>query len=427
MDYVEEIKKLNENICYKKGEIEYISLDLLLNQIATDDLSEFNNYDIKTAFLLQFDAFLREDMLLKKIRSVFNFNVKIMKKLPRSLILLSNQWMILRWKDDFFNNTYMIKEMKSFYQEILKLPEVMDYEELQIEKIIELLEQDNLFDAEVILQNLKNNKRHKGIHIKNEKLVSLRSTEYFNILVWPEMEIARQLSLYTHYQFSKIETKELLSSRWTKKNNYNDCPNVMSFSDRLNKIYLWVCEEILSYDKAKFRVQVWEKFLRIANSCRKINNFNDCCVIITALNSLPLKFMDKTKKRLSSDALNLFLELSNFISLENNYKLLREETKKTYGKPNIPFFGLYFRELAYIEEGPKYLNNGLINVVKIRRVGSILLELQEFKKNAYLFGKNNDLAFLSGPNPMTEDQLISLANKLGNFILYKRTGFYPKY
>ena len=85
------------------------------------------------------------------------------------------------------------------------------------------------------------------------------------------------------------------------------------------------------------------------------------------------------------------------------------------------------RELAYIEEGPKYLNNGLINVVKIRRVGSILLELQEFKKNAYLFGKNNDLAFLSGPNPMTEDQLISLANKLGNFILYKRTGFYPKY
>ena len=137
--------------------------------------------------------------------------------------------------------------------------------------------------------------------------------------------------------------------------------------------------------------------------------------------------MDKTKKRLSSDALNLFLELSNFISLENNYKLLREETKKTYGKPNIPFFGLYLRELAYIEEGPKYLNNGLINVVKIRRVGSILLELQEFKKNAYLFGKNNDLAFLSGPNPMTEDQLISLANKLGNFILYKRTGFYPKY
>ena len=197
-------------------------MDLLFTQIAKDDTTEYNNYDILGGFLLQFDAFIKEEMLLKKIKSVFNYYVNFKKHLPRSLIVFLSLWILLKWKEDFFENVKMVKEMKSFYLEINKFPEVKDDKELKIEELIELLDQDNKGEAEFMLQNLKDRKKSKNISMKIETLLPYRSTEYFDILAWPELEIARQISLYTHYYFSKIELKEILSTRWTKKTNYID-------------------------------------------------------------------------------------------------------------------------------------------------------------------------------------------------------------
>ena len=216
---MEEHKKIDENIFYKKREIEYISLDLLLTQIAVDEISEYNNFDIVKGFLLQFDAFIREEMLLKKIRSVFLYYVTVKKHFPRSLIIFCNQWIYLKWKEDFFEKIQMAKEMKAFYLEIQKFQEVNEDKDLKIKEIIELLEEDNEFDAEFLFFHLKNRKRRKNICEQIEMLQPMKSTEYFDILVWPEMEIARQISIYSHYYFSRIEVKEILSSRWTNKNN----------------------------------------------------------------------------------------------------------------------------------------------------------------------------------------------------------------
>ena len=74
---------------------------------------------------------------------------------------------------------------------------------------------------------------------------------------------------------------------------------------------------------------------------------------------------------------------------------------------------MYLKELAYIEEGPKYVKNGLINVDKIKRIGLILNDFLEFKTNAYLFKLLPNLAFLYQLKTRTEDQLIDLSNKLG--------------
>ena len=390
-------------------------MDLLLTHIALDDTIEYD-FDITRGILLQFDAFITEDLLIQRIKSVFNFYVNIKKHFPRSLVSFINMWILLRWKEDFFKNFEMLKEMRSLYMNIMKFPEVKDDKELKLPEMIELLETDSEEEADYLLQKIKDRKKSKNISIRVETLLPFKPSEYFDILVWPEMEIARQISLYTHYYFSQIEIEEILSTRWTKKTNYINSPNVMILIERQTKLILWVCEEILSYDKSRIRAQVWEKFLKIAQNCKKLYNFNDCFIIISALNSLPLKHLDKTKSKLSSEGLRLFLELTNFISCENNFKTLRDETSKAKGNPYIPYFGLYLKELAYIEEGPKYMKNGLINIVKIKRVKVILEEFLDFKSNAYLFKVTTDLTFLSKPNPKQEEQLVELSNKLGNLI-----------
>ena len=67
------------------------------------------------------------------------------------------------------------------------------------------------------------------------------------------------------------------------------------------------------------------------------------------------------------------------------------------------------------------MKNGLINVDKIRRVGSIVEDFLEFKSYAYLFRLITELSFLSNPNPKSEDKLVEIYNKLGNLFHYKRT------
>lgn len=386
----------------------------MLYNISLDEIIEFNNYDISKGFLLQFDAFIKPFSLLKKIISLFYFLIESKKIFPKSLIRFINKWIVERWQEDFSNNNSELnKEMKMFYFELSKFPESKQHEELNIYYFLEILEQENKQEAEFLINKIKIRKRSKNISKKNDTLKPSILKDYFDVLDWPEMEIAKQLSLYTHYFLSQIEVKEIIASRWTKKTKYVDSPNVMACIERFNKLILWVCEEVLSYDRSRIRAHVVEKFLKIAQCCRKLNNFNDCFNIISALNSLPLKFMEKMWKKLSSEGFKLYLELNNFISCENNYRDLREETNKAKGKPYIPYLALYLKELAYIEEGPKYLINGLINVDKIRRVTGVIEEFLDFKYNAYLFRISSDLIFLSHPKTKIEDELIELSYKLG--------------
>ena len=137
-----------------------------------------------------------------------------------------------------------------------------------------------------------------------------------------------QLTSISHRLFSKIEIKELLGSQWTKRDKYVNSPHVMKIIDRFNKLTLWVVEEILSYDKRSMRTLVIEKFIKIANECRKLSNFNDCMNIVCALNNFILRGMTLTWRKLSGQSKDLFNQLNLLCSYENNYALLRSEEKK---------------------------------------------------------------------------------------------------
>jgi hypothetical protein len=190
-------------------------------------------------------------------------------------------------------------------------------------------------------------------------------------------------------------------------------PNVSKIIDRFNKFTFWMIEEILSYDKKRMRAGAIEKFLQIAEECRVLNNLNDCMNIVTSINNYIVKHMDKTWKVMSKNALDLFSKLEEFCSYERNYFKLRSQQNAVKNKPCVPYLGLLLKDLAYIEEGPKYINDkDMVNYDKVNRVGCMINEFLSYNTQAYLFRHIPQLVMLSDLQPKNEEELEELASQL---------------
>ena len=92
---------------------------------------------------------------------------------------------------------------------------------------------------------------------------------------------------------------------------------------------------------------------------------------------------------------------------------MRAETSNSQNKPCVPYLGLLLKDLAFIEEGPKYVKDGhLIHFAKVRKVSLAIDEFLQFKKQAYLFRPIAQFSIFQNLNPITEDECESLANKI---------------
>jgi len=396
--------------------ITYINIDLLLKKLAFERLCEFN-FDVSLFFSKQFQVLISFSTLMSKIKNLFNFYTKNMCIItlkivfPRGIILFLNT--VIK-----FNNCILssedLTELKEFYKKIKNFPEASEsgIAIKEMNDLINFLIQITLLQIKpAVYQNFL-----EQLGKARNPLIPEKISKYFDVTEWSESEFAKQLTLYTDYFFKKIEPKELLSSNWTKKDKFLLSPNVMRMIDRFNKICNWVCEEILSYDHKTNRVRAISKFIKIANFCQMINNFNDCVNIITALNNLSIKSLKKTWTILlkNPEISNMFKELNFLCSYTKNYENIRNEISMVKGQPCIPYLGLYLKELAFLDEGPKYINaNNLINLEKLQKVGEKIEEIKEFQSNYYVFVPVTKLSFLADPKPKKEETLLQISSKLG--------------
>lgn len=178
-------------------------------------------------------------------------------------------------------------------------------------------------------QNNKRTRKEKinNNHEKEEKEYNYNSqTEwYFDILEWSGLDIAMQLTVISYEIYNSIKPSELINCAWTKiKTKQINSPNVLKLIDRFNKLYLWIIEEILSYDKKALRYKVVEKFIVVALYLKELRNFNDLVVVISALNSYIIKGMEKTLFMIGNVFKTHLMDLNSLCSYDNNYSKLRK-------------------------------------------------------------------------------------------------------
>ncbi len=416
-EYIEEDELEGYNIIKNKNGIHFISIDLFLKYIANSE-SSAHEKSLQEAFLMQFSAFISSTVLINKITNLHDH----LRGSPSGLISFVNKWMLLKFQKDISNNSELKLTFKKYYELILAQINFKDenFNVLlpEIQRYYSIFTEDSNYDIDYNLKMSKGRKKSTGIlSFRTEANVPKFLSNFFNILEWEETEIAKQLTLHSHKLFANIEYKELLSAAWTKRDKYTMSPNVMKFIERFNKMSYWLIEEILSYDKKKIRAQAIFKFLNVAMECKKLNNFNDCASIFCGVSNWIIKDLKKTWSVMPEEALKIYEELSEFCSMNNNFKNQRTELENASGKACLPNLMLLFKDLAFLEEGSKYLKSEfLINLQKIQKVHNEISFFLNFQSSAYCIKRIEELDILADLHPKSEDQLSYMASQIGKYL-----------
>ena len=228
---------------------------------------------------------------------------------------------------------------------------------------------------------------------------------------WNPLEVARQLTLIEFDLYRLLRPEEFLGLAWSKKNSDINAPNVKQMISRFNLVSQWVGTEILQRggENMNERKRLLLFFIKVAQSCRQLNNYNAVFEIVSGLQAGCIYRLKKTWELLGKGPARDYQELVEFLSTDGNSKFLREALGAAK-PPKLPYLGMYLTDLTFLDSGnPDRLHNGLVNFVKCRHTASIILEIQSHQLYPY---------HLEGV-PGLRDYLLHTANILDENALHK--------
>ena len=279
------------------------------------------------------------------------------------------------------------------------------------------------FIGKPIKENIPTKTRHtllKSVTVgnlnKKHKLKLHNNDKYFNILEWEINEIGEKLISCSKTLINKVQRREIYKGIFLKSKKNETSPNVMENIDKFNRLTFFIIQDILSYDFAKDRAKIYEKWVKIANYCKERKDYNDCIAINSALNNYIITGLNKTLNELNRETKELMKSLGKFCRYQGNYKMLREDMANLpYNSFYIPYLGMILKDIAFFEENSKYIiNDVLINFEKLENVQLAVSQFFNFQN-----GKDNinsiipdELWFFENLEDLKESDLDELANKL---------------
>ncbi|KAF4125915.1 RasGEF [Geosmithia morbida] len=214
-----------------------------------------------------------------------------------------------------------------------------------------------------------------------------------SLLDFDPLELARQLTLKQMGIFSSILPEELLSSQWMK-NGGAEAPNVKAMSSLSTDISNLVADTILQHPELKKRAAVIKQWIKVANHCLELHNYDGLMAIICSLNSSTISRLRKTWDIVSSRRKEMLRTLQKLVEPSQNNKVLRTRLHD-HVPPCLPFLGMYLTDLTFVDIGnpptKQMTSHGsetenkrasgltVVNFDKHTRTAKIIGELQRFQ------------------------------------------------
>ena len=416
--YIENEKELNNLNYYNKKNkcnISYISLNLFIKKLCTENLKE--KYPILyKSFLDQYQEFLPISSLIEKIICAFEYYNKEMNIEIPDLILLLNKIISNQFKK-IKDNESLIEKLIEVYKVIEDLPWINDALQKEIDNINFILSSNSSqeFDEDYTKYLISDRRRTKAINIrsrtKSKKINNkpIYKYPYFYIFDFSDEEIARNLTLISYKMMSSIDVNELWSCNFSKEDKLSKAPNVMKLIERFDKLMLFIIEDICSYETNKARAKIITKWANIAKRCKELHNYNDLLIINQCFNHYLLKKLITTWKKLSKSTLMLIAELNKFCNNQQCYINIRREMVGCKHLAYIPYLGILLKEMVDIEDKYKYLekngNYNCINCIKLQKIYWEVKKFFEFKNFTFTFTQISELNILNQLNPRTEQEI----------------------
>lgn len=218
------------------------------------------------------------------------------------------------------------------------------------------------------------------------------STAPFVFAEWPAMELARQLSLIEEQLFRSIETRELLSGRYTARKMDLDAPNLARNIHHFNALSRYLVKTILDKENLHDRAAVLEHCIEVAEHLAALNNFNTIMAIFGAMHSNSIYRLRDTWDAISDDHRESYEMLEELFSARNKMRTLRDAIDSATEPPVVPYLGLFLSDLSTIDStnhdflaatSDERAAEGqltLINVNKCRLMAKVMRAIQTFQE-----------------------------------------------
>lgn len=341
-----------------------------------------NNY--LYAFLLTYRSFTTPEVLLDKLMERFNiappegaefftFKETMLDPIRLRVCQVIRYW-IEKHFYDFENDKERISKLEAFIDVIEKSR--MESTAKQLRKILEKMKNEENSDEKNLFFSQP---PPKPLPLKSKKG---KTSSVVEILDWPSLEIARQMTIVEYELFRRIQPKECLNQAWNQANRAQKAPGISAMINRFNEVSLWCSAVIVKQDNFKKRVKVLKKIIKLAYRFKELHNFNGIFEVFAGLTSNSVYRLRKTWDALPQKTKNTYRELDALISRDLNYKTIREEVNLV-SPPLIPYIGLYLSDLTFIEDGnPKEINSK-INFIKCRKLAQLIRSLQTYQQTPY--------------------------------------------
>jgi RasGEF domain/RasGEF N-terminal motif len=206
-----------------------------------------------------------------------------------------------------------------------------------------------------------------------------------SILDFDPLELARQFTIKESRIFCSILPEELLATEWTKKTG-SLAVNVRAMSTLSTDLANLVADSILQLDEPKRRAVIIKQWVKIANKCLDLNNYDSLMAIICSLNSSTISRLKRTWELVSQKTKTTLENLRGIVDVSRNYSVLRQRLQN-HVPPCLPFVGLYLTDLTFVDHGNQPWRNlsteygrlPVINFDKHMKTAKIISELQRFQ------------------------------------------------
>jgi len=204
-------------------------------------------------------------------------------------------------------------------------------------------------------------------------------------------EFAQQLTLFEWNLFHQISIKDLMDYSKGIENAISIQASILWFNNLSNSITI----DILKPD-LKQRVETTAFWIKVANYCRKLNNYNAVMEIVASLGSVSISRLQRTWSHLPKKYVRRFKACESLMSSVENYKEYRTQLEKV-GSTNacaVPYLGMYLRDVIFIDENPATLEHGEINQFKVDLERQLIRNVVKFQDRNYKFQESARLKMI---------------------------------
>jgi hypothetical protein len=344
----------------KSGQVTGATLNKLVERITS---TRDHDLEFVKTFLFTYQAFTTPEKLLRKL--IERYNVVCPEGMPLKEFGIMRQTIQARvinalrlWVDlcvDFKDNPSLQDAVLHFIMSVLTVDHPKFCKPLRMNILI-----------------IKGVVQKKNLKIFREPLPPVKfpdtPSSVLSVFDFDPEEIARQMTIIDFSLFAMIKPSELLNQAWQKPKYKYRAQNILRLVERMNNLTLWVATTILSQRDVNERARRIADFVQVGGHLHRLHNF---CTLLSILNGLAHPAITRLKKsfaKLDKVTTRKMEELQQLARPGENFKLLREELKRT-SNPCIPYLGLYMSDLTFLDNGnPNYHGDGLINFSKCRLI-----------------------------------------------------------